>query len=196
MRATVQDVYAIVFVRRGQLVYLLGSQDGLCLSFCTHFTLQPFADGVGDLVGRALAAKVWRSDLSLLEDGVYGLVDSVGIGLEARVFEHERGRTDGSDGVCNARRHVGNVGGGTVHGLSEDEAVPCIHRWHEPERSDKRGRSVRDDVPVEVWRDESRELFWLTEESVEGSGEVGIECVCESKRSRGTGAGFEWRAGE
>lgn len=73
--------------------------------------------GIRDLVRRELSAEIGR-DESLADDRVDGLVDvRRGFG-EAHELEHEGRGPDRRDRVRDGREDVGDVGGGTVDGLT------------------------------------------------------------------------------
>ena len=86
--------------------------------------LQAGDDGVGVLVGLGLATEVTGQVLALGEGVEDGLLDAVGVGVEAHVTKHHDGAEEKSSGVGEALAL--NIGGGTVNGLEDGALVTNV----------------------------------------------------------------------
>ena len=127
--------------------------------------LKALADVVDDLVGLGLAAKVGRQKLALLQTGIDGGVDGGSGLLLALELEHERSRSNGSNGVSDALTL--DVRCRAVAGLTNNEVLSDIGRWDETKRTNESGSAVRQDVSVQVGCDDDIVVLGLTEELVD-----------------------------
>ena len=78
---------------------------------------KPVEDRLRHLIRRLVPSKIRRNDTST-DNSIHSIVDfgrRLGVAHE---LEHERRGTDRGDRVCDGRDAVGDVGRGTVHGLT------------------------------------------------------------------------------
>jgi hypothetical protein len=114
--------------------------------------LQSGDDGVGVLVGLGLAAKVTGKVLALSKGVEDGLLDAVGVVVEAHVPQHHDGGEEESSGVGEAL--ASDIRGRTVNGLEDGTLVTDVSGGGETETTDETGAHVGQNVTVEVGHDE------------------------------------------
>lgn len=102
-------------------------------------------------MGLGLAAEITGESLALGEGVKDGLLDAVGVLVEAHVTKHHDGREQEGGGVGEAL--AGNVGGGTVDGLEDGALVTNVARGGETKTTNETGAHVGENVTVQVGHD-------------------------------------------
>lgn len=114
--------------------------------------LQLLDDGGSVLVGLGLATQVAGEGLALGKGVEDGLLDSVGVLVEAHVPQHHDGAEEQRSGVGEAL--AGNVGGGAVDSLEDGALVADVARGSETKTTDQAGAHVGQNVAVQVGHDQ------------------------------------------
>lgn len=126
--------------------------------------LQSLEHVIQDLLGSGLATHVRREELGLVEIGINGRVDLGSSVLLAQELEHQSNGAQGSDGVGNALAL--DVGSATVARLTNGKAIADVGTRHQTQTTDQSGSTVRQDVTVQVRRNDNVVVLGLAEELV------------------------------
>lgn len=103
-------------------------------------------------MGLGLAAEITSQSLALSQGVEDGLLDLVGVVVEAHVAQHHDGAEQQGSGVGKAL--ASNVGGGTVDGLEDGALVTDVAGRSQAETTDETGAHVGQNVTVQVGHDE------------------------------------------
>ena len=104
-------------------------------------------------MGLGLAAEITSESLAFGEGVKDGLLDAIGVVVEAHMTEHHDGGEEESSRVGEAL--AGNVGGGTVDGLEDGALVTDVAGRSETETTDETSAHVGENVTVEVGHDKN-----------------------------------------
>ena len=115
--------------------------------------LKPGDDGLGEILGRRLAAQVARQRLSFRQSIKGRTLDTVGVLVQAHVAQHHQRRQEQSGGVGEAL--AGDVGGGAVDGLEDGALVADVARRRQAQTADQASAHVGENVAVQVGHDEN-----------------------------------------
>lgn len=114
--------------------------------------LQLLNDGSGELVRLGLATQVTGQRLSFGKSIEGGLLDPVGVLVEAHVTQHHHGAEEQSGRVGEAL--ASDIGGGAVDGLEDGALVADVAGGRQAETANETGAHVGQDVTVQVGHDE------------------------------------------
>lgn len=113
--------------------------------------LQLLDNGLGVLVGLGLAAQVAGESLALGKSVEDGLLNLVGVLVEAHVTEHHDGRKEQGSRVGESLAL--DIRGGTVDGLEDGALVTNVAGGGKTKTTDETGAHVGENVTVEVRHD-------------------------------------------
>ena len=102
-------------------------------------------------MGLGLAAQVSSEDLSFGQSVEDGLLDAVGVVVQAHVTQHHDGREKEGSGVGKALSS--NIRGGTVDSFEDGALVTNVARGSETETTDKTSAHIGENVTVQVGHD-------------------------------------------
>jgi hypothetical protein len=114
--------------------------------------LELLHDGLGELPGRSLATKITSECLTLSEGGESGLLNAIGVLVEAHVSQHHHRAEEKSSGV--GKTLASDIRGGTVNGLEDGALITDVAGGGKTKTTNETGAHVGENITVEVGHDE------------------------------------------